>query len=162
MDEAPPGAISVTETTSTTTTTTTTKLMYYVVQTSGKCMPFDDQTPSWMKESDFHDNYTECCKKSWNTEPCLAYGLSLGLSTLSPTSRPTAGPTADPTIKPTNHPSLNPTSTHPTSANPTRNPTTSPSVPMLASVSNSLESSENPCEPSLWHPSEDYSTCTNR
>lgn len=166
MDEAPPGAI-VTETTST--TTTTTKTRYYVVQTSGKCMPVDKQTPSWMGESNFFDDYTLCCKKSWNTDACLAYGVSLGLSTLDPTPSPTTDPTAiptsrptsDPTSLPTSHPTIRP-SLNPTTADPTKNPTASPSVPKLASASASAESSTNACESALWHPTEDFSKCTNR
>lgn len=130
-----------------TNTPTVTPIKYYVVFSTGMCTPLDAFTPYWMTESDFFVDYSKCCESSWNSDACLA---------ISPSAQPT---TANPSSSPTSRPSLSPTSTHPTI-----NPTTSPPVSKTASFSNAAVSSENTLTSNLrsWHPSEDYTICTNR
>ena len=83
-----------------------------------------------MTKNDFYIDYNECCKNSWNTEPCLAAKPEGACCTPMPTRRPTRWPSSKPTIAPTSEPK-----TH--------------------------SMSENSCPAALWHPSEDFSKCSN-
>ena len=152
MKEAPPGAVSVTESTS----AATPKILYYAIPTTGLCELVGEGTPSWMGESDFFESFSSCCKKSWNTDPCLAHGVSLGVPTQEPTIQEAPAPSSKPSISeqdfvpsPTFMPSLHPITEQPISSEPTRNPT------LIASYQTS-------CDASPWHPSSDYSMCSNR
>jgi hypothetical protein len=148
MEEAPPGVvISVTENMP----TTTPKILYYAIPTSGMCEEVGESTPSWMVESDFTESFSDCCKnKSWNTDPCLAQSVSTELLTQEPTIQDTPEPSSRPsTFSPTSMPSLHPATNQPISSEPTRSP-------ML------IDSYQTSCDAALWHPSADYSMCSNR
>ena len=151
MKEAPPGAvISVTDNIM---PTTTPKILYYAIPTSGMCEEVGESTPSWMVESDFTESFSDCCKnKSWNTDRCLAQGVSTELLTPEPTIQETPEPSSRPSTfvpGPTSIPSRHPATNQPISSEPTRSP-------ML------IDSYQTSCDAALWHPSADYSMCSNR
>lgn len=158
MKEAPPGALIEEGEDTTTTTTAAPKVFYYEIPTTGMCEPVDKKTPSWMKESDFFLSYTACCKKSWNADLCLLSrpdGLPTFQPThkvtLKPTAKPSREPTPEPTIQldPTISPSRHPVTDKPSSASPTQSPL-------------SIDQYKSSCEAAaLWHPTADYSACTN-
>lgn len=161
MDKAPPGAlIEEPEEGEDTTTTTTTapRIFYYEIPTTGMCEQVGKTTPSWMKEKDFFLSYTECCRQSWNTDRCLLARPDdlptfqpTHKVTLKPTIKPTREPTPEPTIQldPTMTPSRHPVTDNPISSPPTRSPL-------------SIAQYRSSCDiAGLWHPTEDYSACSN-
>lgn len=36
------------------------------------CDTVGEKTPTWMTDSDFFDDWTECCKESWKFDHCLS------------------------------------------------------------------------------------------
>jgi hypothetical protein len=152
---------------------TTTPIKYYVVFSTGICTPIDAFTPYWLTEKDFYLDYAECCKNSFNTAACLAVSPTQKPTTMSPSSRPSKNPTAKPTSEPSASPSGEPTSASPSNA-PSKQPSTSPSSGPSAHPTSSAPSTLQPstkkptgsptreCESGLWHPSDDFSKCTNR
>ena len=141
-------SINPTSTQPTTTQPTRTPIKYYQVFSTGVCVPLDAFTPYWMTETDFFEDHEECCSKSWNTSFCVSSG-----PTSSP-AKPTSTPTAPPSFKPTRSPTSNPISS----------PTSSPEQKIhMASSYTAVESIEtSSCKSANWHPSKDYSSCTNR
>ncbi|KAL3788580.1 hypothetical protein HJC23_005239 [Cyclotella cryptica] len=156
-----------------TTNPTVPPILYYAIPSTGMCTPVGAQTPSWMTTADFFSDYIECCESSWNIKPCIA---AKPLDTLSPTSSPFSEPTSTPTSSPssrtTSEPTFSPSRepTHQPSLNTTPEPTSEP-TPLLATRKQSPTTGPTrtqattelkpSCESSFWHPSEDFSKCTN-
>eukprot|EP00804_Cyclotella_cryptica_P030974 CCRYP_013565-RA/>CCRYP_013565-RA protein AED:0.06 eAED:0.06 QI:240/1/1/1/0.7/0.54/11/1844/717 len=116
-----------------TTNPTLPPLLYYLISSTGICAPVDAYTPSWMTTSDFFPDYMDCCKSSWNVEACIA---------VKPRGEPSFTPTSKPTSPTTRRPSFEPVSSQPMTDYPTSSPA-------------------DLCRSALWHPSEDFSKCTN-
>lgn len=117
-----------------TTNPTVPPILYYLISSTGICAPVDAYTPSWMTSADFFSDCRECCKSSWNNEACIA-AKPCGTPTFTPTSEAMSQPTRTPTIEPVSTQQM------------THNPTSRPAAL---------------CHSALWHPSEDFSKCTNR
>ncbi|KAL7481441.1 hypothetical protein ACHAW6_007120 [Cyclotella cf. meneghiniana] len=165
-----------------TTNPTVPPLLYYAIPSTGMCTLVSATTPSWMTMADFFSDYAECCKSSWNIELCMA---AQPLGTLEPTtgpsseptSMPTSGPssgtTSEPTFSPSPEPtrrlSLNPTlelapepTPLPTTPRPSHSPTVLPTKPTSGPTRSLVTMELEPlCKSSFWHPSEDFSKCTN-
>ena len=145
------------------------QLLYYPISSTGMCTPVDAYTPRWMTAADFYSDYVECCKSSWNVEPCIA-AQPPGRPTSSPTSEPTSQPTTS--FESTSHPSPRASqepSSQPTPAHTTFSPSHEPSSGTNSSVFTSVPTqntispySNSSCNASLWHISEDFLKCTNR
>ncbi|KAL3788581.1 hypothetical protein HJC23_005240 [Cyclotella cryptica] len=144
------------------------QILYYPISSTGMCTPVDAYTPRWMTTADFFSDYTECCKSSWNVEPCIT-AQPLGSPTSSPTSEPISKPTSS--FAPTSHPSLRASqdpSSEPTSALTTSSPSHNPASATNSSVYTSMPtqspispSPNSSCNASLWHISDDSMKCTN-
>jgi hypothetical protein len=148
MEEAPPNAIQI-ETTSTTTTEAP-QTSYYEVPSTGLCVVVDDKIPSWIGKDDIFTSYVECCKQSWNPDPCLL-AAPPGLPTSQPSPSPSIAIIPQPTDAPdpTSNPTIHPTTERPISSKPTTSPV-------------EIAEYESSCkEAGPWHPTEDFSMCTN-
>jgi len=146
LSRAPPGAIPKTL------IEEDTQIIYYAIPSSGKCVEKDEKTPSWMGENDFFSDYFDCCKKSsWNTDICILEAPSY--LTAEPTPSPSESPTPNPSDRPTPNPTMNPTAApnKPSTSPITSNPTGKPTQDLI-----------DECDARLWHPSSDFSMCSNR
>jgi hypothetical protein len=148
MEEAPPNAIQI-ETTSTTTTEAP-QTSYYGVPSTGLCVVVDDKIPSWIGEDDIFTSYVECCKQSWNPDPCLL-AAPPGLPTSQPSPSPSIAIIPQPTDAPdpTSNRTIHPTTERPISSEPTTSPVE------IAEYESSCQ------EAGPWHPTDDFSMCTN-
>lgn len=105
-----------------------------------------------MGEKDFFSDYFDCCKKSsWNTDICILQAPSY--LTAEPTPSPSESPTPNPSDRPTPNPTMNPTAApnKPSTSPITSNPTGKPTQDLI-----------DECDARLWHPSSDFSMCSNR
>ena len=57
---------------STITTSSYGQTKYYLISSTGMCDTVGEKTPSWMTDSDFFNDWTECCRKSWKFDLCLS------------------------------------------------------------------------------------------
>lgn len=155
MEKAPEGAIETTTTSST--TSTEPEIFYYSIPSSGLCAIVDNKTPSWLTEKDYYTDWKQCCRAGWKFEQCMSRAPpgSIKEETTQPTRSPSHKPTTKPSLEPTSvpdptlKPSLHPVTDKPVSSAPTKSPV-------------EIDSYESSCENAgPWHPTSDYSKCTN-